>query len=124
MDTLPRLTIPGILLLLTLSSGFRLSGSGKPYGGLLFNVHKLAALGAVVIAVMQLSKALKGVESLPPIVVLLVLAGICVIVLFASGALMSMDKLDDTPTLTIHRIASVVMAIAIALVGYWLVRKP
>ncbi len=44
--------------------------------------------------------------------------------LFATGALMSMGKLDYTVTLTIHRIASVVMVVAMAAVVFLLVRKP
>jgi hypothetical protein len=39
----------GILFLLIFLSGFRLSVSGKPYSGVLFNVHKLIALGTVLL---------------------------------------------------------------------------
>lgn len=124
MDTLTKFTTPGIALLLTLAFGFWLSHVGKPYNVPLFNVHKLIALGGVVVAVIQLVKVLKDVDSLALIIVLLVVAGLCIIALFASGALMSMEKLDYTLTLTIHRIAPVVMVIAMAVVAYLLVRKP
>ncbi|MBN1428805.1 MAG: hypothetical protein JXB07_10500, partial [Anaerolineae bacterium] len=124
MDTLTKFTLPGIALLLTLVFGIWLSSSGKPYNGILFNIHKLIALGAVIAAVIQLSKVLKGADSLTLIIALLVVAGLCAIALFASGALMSMEKMDYRLTLTIHQIAPVVMVIALALVAYLLMRKP
>ena len=59
-------------------------------------------------------------DSLTLIITLLVVAGICVVALFASGALMSAGKLDYTLALTIHRTAPVVMIIALGLVVYLL----
>ena len=38
--------ITGIFFLFILLSGFWLSRSGKPYNGLIFNIHKLIGLGA------------------------------------------------------------------------------
>ncbi len=108
--------LPGITFVLTLVFGFWLSHVGKPYNGLLFNIHKLIALGAVVVTVIQLIKFLKGVDALAFIIVLLVVAALCVIALFASGALMSMDKLDYALMLTIHRVAPVVLVIAMVII--------
>jgi len=104
--------LPGIAFVLTLAFGFWVSHAGKPYNGLLFNVHKLIALGAVVATVIQLVKLLKGVDTLVFVIVLLVAAALCVIALFASGALMSMGKLDYALMLTVHRVAPVVLVIA------------
>jgi len=118
MDTITKFATPGITLLLTLGFGFWVSDTGKPYNGLLFNIHKLIALGTVIIAAIQLSKMLKGADSLGLIIALLALASICVIALFATGALMSMEKLDYMLTLTIHRIASAVMVVVTVLVVF------
>lgn len=107
---------PGITFILTLAFGFWVSHVGKPYNGLLFNVHKLIALGAVVATVIQLAKLLKGADSLALIIVLLVVAALCVIALFASGALMSMGKLDYALMLTVHRVAPVVLIVAMVIV--------
>ncbi len=123
MDTLPKFTLPGILFLLTLVFGFWLSKVGKPYNGLLFNFHKLIALGAVVMMVVQFPKILKIADSPVLLIVFLVVAAFCVVALFASGALMSLGKLDYTLTLTIHRIAPVVLTIALGLMVYLLGRK-
>ena len=124
MDTPSRFTIPGILWFLTLSSGVWLSSGGKPYNGILFNVHKLIALGVVVVAVIQFVQVFKDTSPQAVGIALLVLGGVCAVALFATGALMSMGKLDYTVTLTIHRIASVVMVVAMAAVVFLLVRKP
>lgn len=124
MDTFSEFTLPGILFLLTMAFGFWLSHAGKPYNGLLFNIHKLIALGAVVIAIVQFSKTLNGVDSPVLLIVLLVVAALCVVALFASGALMSLGKLDYSLTLTIHRTAPVVLALALVVVVYWLGAKP
>jgi hypothetical protein len=123
LDTLSKFILPGILFPLTLVFGFWLSHSGKPYNGLLFNLHKLIALGAVVVTIIQLSKTLNNADSLALISALLMAAAICVVVLFASGALMSTGKLDYTLTLTIHRIAPVILVIAMALAVSLLGRK-
>ena len=113
---LSKFVLPGIAFVLTLAFGFWLSHVGKPYNGLLFNIHKLIALGAVVATVIQLVKLLKGADALALVIVLLVIAALCVIALFASGALMSMDKLDYALMLTIHRVAPVVLVIAMVIV--------
>ena len=123
MDTITKFIIPGIAFLLTLAFGLWVSYSGKPYNGILFNIHKLIALGAVIVTVIQLSKMLSSADSMALIIVLLVLAGVCVVALFATGALMSMGKLNYDVTLTVHKIAPVVMALAMALVVYLLGRK-
>ena len=79
-----------IISLLTLVFGFWLSLAGKPYNGILFNIHKLIALGGVIVTVIQLSKMLKTADSLALIITLLVLAGICVVAL-AAGHIHGLD---------------------------------
>ncbi len=110
MDIISRFFTPILLIILTLVFGFWLSKVGKPYNGALFNIHKLIALGAVVFAVIQISKT--GVADSPLLVVAFVVIGLCIVALFASGALMSIGKLDYTLTLTIHRVVVAVLVIA------------
>jgi hypothetical protein len=109
MELANRFITSGILFLLTLAFGFWLSHAGKPYNGLLFNVHKLIALGCVVLAGIQVSKTLHAPNGL--LIALLAVSALCVIVLFASGALMSAGKLDHALMLTIHRVAPVVLVV-------------
>ena len=113
---LSKFVLPIIAFVLTLAFGFWVSHLGKPYNGLLFNIHKLIALGAVIATIVQLTKVLKNADSLALIIVLLVVAALCVIALFASGAFMSIGNVDYELMLTVHRIAPVVLVIAMIIV--------
>ena len=124
MELAYRFITPGILFLLTLAFGFWLSHAGKPYNNILFNVHKLIGLGAVVVTAIQIVKLLRGMETRAPVILLLVLAALCVITLFAGGALMSAGKLNYALMLTIHRVAPGVLVLCCALALYFLERKP
>ena len=123
MDTIAKFSTPGIALILTLAFGFWLSSTGRPYNGILFNVHKLIALGAVILTGIQIAKLLKTADSLALIITLLVVAAICVIALFATGAMMSIGTVAYNIVLTIHRIAPMVLVIALALT-IWLLGRP
>ena len=123
LPNLLKFIIPGILLLLTLVSGFWVSQTGKPCNGFLFNIHKLIALGTVVVTIVQLIQPLKTADSLVLTITGLVVAAICVVALFASGALMSAGKLSYALMLTVHRIAPAVLVVSLALAVYELARQ-
>ena len=114
VETLSKFTAPGMGLALTVVFGFWLSQLGKPYNGILFNVHKLVALAVVILAGIQISKTM-NVAASPLFTAMLILLGLCVVALFASGALMSIGKLDHALSLTIHRITLAVLVITLAL---------
>lgn len=114
--------ITGILFLLTLVFGFWLSRAGKPYNGLLFNVHKLLALGTVVLAGIQYPKTLHAPDW--QLVVLLATMALCAIAVFTSGALMSAGKMDYALMLTIHRIAPVVLVVGLGFVMLFMTNVP
>jgi hypothetical protein len=116
---LSKLTLPGILLILTIPFGFWLSQAGKPYNSLLFNIHKLVALGAVVWAAIQIAKMLQQPGWL--LIATLIVAALCIVALFVSGALMSAGQLDYALMLSIHRVAPVVLGIALVWSGFLLV---
>ncbi len=124
MTTLSRFVILGIAFVLTLAFGFWLSRSGRPYGALLFNVHKLLALAAVVVTVILLAGMLKSVDIAALPIALFAVAGLCVVALFGSGALMSAGKVDHALLLTIHRIALVALVIALPAALFPLSRRP
>lgn len=118
LDPFP-LRLPLILFFLTLPFGFWLLVLGKPYNGLLFNIHKLLALAGVVLAVMAINKEIRGGIALEAIIISLVIAAICVIASFLSGAMMSAGKLDFHLMQTLHRIAAGIMVVVIAWVIYF-----
>lgn len=118
MEVFSKFATPGLLFALTLVFGFWLSHAGKPYNGLLFNAHKLIALGCVVFLGIQFSKNLQASDW--QLIVLLAISALCVIALFASGALMSAGKLEYSLMLTIHRIAPVILVADLGLVIFLL----
>jgi hypothetical protein len=121
MDTLSKFSLPIVLFLLTLAFGFWLSQVGRPYNGILFNVHKLIALGTVILAVVQIFKTAGGFD-LPLTIIALVVAGLCIVALFASGAFLSIGNLDYQVMKTIHNIALAVLVVSLALAVYFLNR--
>ena len=66
----------------------------------------------------QLFKMLQdtGIQAVP--FLLIVVAVACAIALFATGALMSMEKLNYNVMLTLHRIAPILAAIAMTVMVY------
>ncbi len=113
MDTVPRFILPAVVYLLTLASGFWLSSAGKPYHTAIFNLHKLIALGAVVLAAIQVAVVLRNVEAQASLILLVVLAGISVLALFATGALMSIGKQKYTLLRAVHATAPVSLALSV-----------
>ncbi len=114
METLSKFLAPGVLLLLTLAFGLWLSLSGKPYNAILFNIHKLAALATVVVLGIQLYRLLKGTPIQVPPIVLIIVASLCMLVLFFSGAMMGAGKLDYPMLLSIHKKTIILLGIEVA----------
>jgi hypothetical protein len=120
METVSKFFAPGIVFLLTLISGFWLSNSGKPLNSLIINIHKLIALGAVVFIILQANNTVKGTGLSGLMIGLSILAGLCVIALFASGAMMSIGKVNYDLMLAIHRASTLLVILALASLIYLL----
>jgi len=84
--------IAAVILAVIFGFGFLLSRSGKPYPALLFNLHKLIAVGALGYWGFVLYRTHQN-DALRPAQVL-TLAGIAlaVLVVIASGGLVSVEK--------------------------------
>ena len=107
---LSRLLLPAILFALTLGFGLWLSLWGKPYNGLLFNIHKLLALGAAVLVGVQTFAWMRAAPTL-----LIAGAALGVVALFFSGAMLSVGRRWTALALMTHRIGlalSVVVGVA------------
>ena len=113
--------LPGILLALTLGIGLWVSLAGKPYKGILFNLHKLLALWTVVLFGILVYRELQSAPPAASVVALLVLVGICILALFATGALMSIGTPEYRLELIIHRFALILLPIA--MIGSFLLLK-
>jgi hypothetical protein len=112
MDPVARFVTPVIVFLLTLASGLWLSRSGKPLKTGSFTLHKLIALAAVVVTALQTYNTLTIPDVAPIIIALIIVIGLCVVALFATGALMSAEKPGYRSLLTIHRIAPLLAVVA------------
>ena len=114
MESIARFYLPGGIFALSLLSGVWLWISGKPLNGVIFTIHKLIALVGVVLTVIRLQQAFQANGALPFPTALLALAGVCVLALFASGAMMSIGKPDYNLVLMVHRVTLAVLVIAAA----------
>ena len=79
---------------------------------------KLIALAAVIYACWQFSQVLQPAHYSAILIALLVVSALGTIALFATGGLMSAKVLDYSLMLIIHRIAPVVLALALGSVAY------
>ncbi|MDO9085049.1 MAG: hypothetical protein Q7U53_02475 [Anaerolineaceae bacterium] len=115
MNTLNLIIYPGVAFVLTVILGFWLSRLDKPYHQVVFNIHKLIALVAVVMVGLQFSNWFKSGEVQSEWILMVVLLAIMTIILFASGALLSLEKLDYKLLRLLHRSAPV----GLVLLGVW-----
>ncbi len=120
MDMPSRFIAPGMGFILTLVFGIWLSVSGKPYGAVLFNVHKLVALAAAILTGIAMYNVLRDAETSALYVGLVIVAGLGAAALFFSGAMMSAERLRYTVMLTIHRVALIAVAVSVAATVYLL----
>jgi hypothetical protein len=101
-----RIMICGLLFLFTLISGVWVSHSGKPINLVIFTIHKLIALATVIVIVMNVYHLYRAVDIrtfVEPVVI--AVTGLLFIVLFISGALLSLGKSLSGAILRIHQVA-------------------
>ena len=100
-----RIAITAGLFLCIFIFGFWLSRSGKPYNPVIFTTHKLFALGAVI----YLAATVYRVHQAAPLnlahTIIIALTAVCLLALFVSGALLSLDKAMPLFVLRLHQAA-------------------
>jgi hypothetical protein len=102
----------GACLLVVFLTGFWLTRSGKPYGGLVLNLHKLLSLAALALLVIAAVRQapLSALE-----LTVTVVAGVLFLDAIVSGGLASVDRPTPAFVLVMHRIAPFVALAAVAL---------
>jgi len=116
-----RIVITGLLFLFTFVFGIWLSNAGKPYNPVLFNIHKLIALGTVIFTAVTVYHLRADGEIRALVLGAIVITGLLFLALFVSGALLSIGKPEHVAILTIHRVAPLLAVIATALTLYLLI---
>lgn len=113
----------GILFILIFGFGYWLSHGGKPYNGILFNLHKLIGLAAgvyLVITVIQIQRA-SPISSLGwaalGVTVLLFLVNV------AAGGLISIEKPMPVVFSILHKVLPYLCLLSTAASMYLLVRR-
>jgi hypothetical protein len=118
-----KLIAAGILFLLTLISGFILSRSGRPLSVGLTTIHKLIAVGTIVLiglAIYQLFKTTEGKVFIE--MSILVISGILFLALIASGALLTREEMQlPEVVLRVHQLAPLLALVTSTLSIYLLV---
>ena len=109
--------------LLAIITGIWLSNYGKPLNTTIFTIHKLIALGSVIFIAMVIRNLLKNVEINNVILTLIIVTGFSVLVLFVSGALLSLGKPLNNIILTIHSVTPILTVITTAMTIYLLVSR-
>jgi len=107
--------------LLAIITSIWLSNSGKPLNATIFTIHKLIALGSVIFIAMVIRNLLKNAEINNVILTLIIVAGLSVLTLFVSGALLSLGKPVNNMVLTIHGVTPILTMITTAVTIYLLV---
>ncbi len=119
-----KLIAAGILFLLTLISGMIVSRSGRPLSVGLVTVHKLIAVGAVILigmAVNQLFKTMDGKAFIEMSIA--VVSGILFLALIATGALLTREEMQlPEVVLKIHQVAPLLALVFSTITMYLFVR--
>jgi hypothetical protein len=105
---------------LTLISGIVLSFLGRPLNTLVFTVHKLSAVGTIVLLVLTLRTFSKSGSFQGPYQALIGAAGLILLGLFISGALLSFDRPVPQSPLRIHQILPLLALVASTMGIYFL----
>lgn len=107
-----------VLILLVLGSGVILSYFGKPYNTILFTFHKLIALVTAVTSTMLIVNLFRPGEVNVLFTALIIVAGFFVLLLFVTGALLSVGKFPHSTIVAVHAISTVFAATFVSLVIY------
>lgn len=110
--------ITGIGLILVFALGFFLSKLGKPYNQVLFNVHKLIALGVIVYTFIYLKRAMVFQNMSGSLWIGAILIVIAIIALFATGAMLSIGNIERMVLKRIHLPVAVLLLVGSGLFVY------
>jgi len=125
METITtKLVAAGILFLFTLISGMIVSHASRPLNVGLVTIHKLIAVGTVVLIAMSVNQLYKTVDGNILIEMsVMVISGILFLALIATGALLTREEMQlPEVVLKIHQVAPLLAMASSAITIYLLVR--
>jgi hypothetical protein len=102
--SLPTILGAGAFLLCCFLSGFWLSHSGKPLNGLIFNIHKFIALGAVAFIGINVYQANQATALTTIELIACAVSGVFFLGTFISGGLLSTGKPVPALLVRVHQV--------------------
>lgn len=102
----------GLFFLLIFSSGYWLHHSGKPYGAVLFNLHKLIGFGLFVLLIIRVSQLYRAIPLSAPELIACVIAGLFFLATIVFGGLVSIDKSMPSLVSLAHKILPYLTALS------------
>ncbi|MBN2388030.1 MAG: hypothetical protein JXB85_13515 [Anaerolineales bacterium] len=91
MSFTTKIVSTGVFFLFIFLSGFWLSRTGKPYSGLIFNIHKLIGLAAGVFLIVTVVQVHKTMPFRPVQIAALTTSMLIFVALVAAGGLQSIE---------------------------------
>jgi hypothetical protein len=110
----------GAAFLLIFLAGFWLSRSGKPYGGLMLNVHKLVSVGVVVLLVITIRRASQAAALGAMELTAVVLTGLFFLGTVACGGLLAIGKPLPAIVHRLHQVTPYLTVLSTAATLYFL----
>jgi hypothetical protein len=119
-----KLIFAGALFLFILISGVLVSHSGRPLNIWLVSVHKLIAIGTLVLVGVAINQLYKSAEGKVIVEIsLIIISGILSLALIATGALLTREEMQlPEIVLTIHKMTPLLALVSSTLTVYLLVR--
>jgi hypothetical protein len=113
----------GLFFVFIFLSGYWLSRSGKPYGAIIFNIHKLVGLAMgvfLIVTVRQVHQVapLGAAEIAAIVVTVLFFVGVV-----AAGGLLSVDKSMPVAVSMVHKLLPYVAVLSTAVTLYLLLNR-
>jgi hypothetical protein len=115
-----RLVGAGASFLLIFLAGFALSRSGKPYGGLMLNVHKLVSVAVVILLGITVRRASQAAALGAMELTAVVLTGLFFLGNIACGGLLAIGKPGTAIVHRLHQITPYLTVLSTAATLYLL----
>ena len=121
MNIQQNILLSGIIMAITIVIGIWLSQSGKPYNKLVLIIHQLIVLVNIGFAVFLFINIYKISTARSLLVALTISAGLSVIALLATGAIMSKRKASTTLLRVVHILATILVSASTVVILYLMV---
>ncbi len=116
MAILHRFLWIGLLFLLTLITGIWVGQAGRVLHPALSSFHKLLALAWVVFAAIRIYHLARQTEPSAALIAVIATLGVTIVLLIASGSVLTVPRLASTTWVVVHTIASVIAVAAFGMV--------